>query len=195
MTGNMWNSSYDLQVLKFFYLKCRRVKTTRITEIYFHLPNHPFILICCDGASRGNPGEAGYGFICILGNEEYMFAMSRGLGLATNFMAEFFAIICAGEWEINNNFLKVCFQTDSQAVMTAFQNGEVPWWACTRWNRIKITLQDWYFTHGYREINFSADLMAKKGAGLAKGEKRKYDTRPDFIGTIEVPDKPYYKFC
>ncbi|XP_026417052.1 uncharacterized protein LOC113312518 [Papaver somniferum] len=173
MTGNMWNSSYDLQVLKFFDLKCKRVKTTRITEIYFHLPNPPFILICCDGASRGNPGEACYGFICRLGNREYMYAMSGGLGLATNFMTEIFAILYAGEWAINNNFFKVCFQTDSQAAIAAFQNEEVPWWACTRWNRIKSTLQDQYFIHGYREINFSTDLMTKKRSRSNQGRKEK----------------------
>ncbi|XP_026428344.1 uncharacterized protein LOC113324240 [Papaver somniferum] len=163
MTGNMWNSSYDMQLLKFFDLNCRRVKTTRITEIYFYLPNPLYIIICCDGASRGNPGEAGYRFICRQGTGEYMFAMLGGLGLATNLMAEIFVILCAGEWEINNNFLKVCFQTNSKASIAAFQSGEVPWWDCTRWNKIKSSLQDWYFSHSYREINFSADLMAKKG--------------------------------
>ncbi|XP_026451639.1 uncharacterized protein LOC113351959 [Papaver somniferum] len=54
MIGNMWNSTYDLQLLKFFGLNCRRVKLTKITEIYFHLPNPPIILLCCDGASRGS---------------------------------------------------------------------------------------------------------------------------------------------
>ncbi|XP_026450704.1 uncharacterized protein LOC113350801 [Papaver somniferum] len=159
---NMWNSPYDLQILKSFDLKCRSVKSTRIREIYFFLPHPSFIMTCCDGASRGNPGDAGFGFICIQGIGEYIYAMAGGLGVATNFVAEVFAVLCAGEWAISKNFPKVCFQTDSQATITTFQSEQIPWWACTRWNKIKSTLQEWYFIHSYRETNFSADSMAKK---------------------------------
>ncbi|XP_026383841.1 uncharacterized protein LOC113279363 [Papaver somniferum] len=166
MKGSMWNSPYDLQILKAFELKCRNV--------------------------RGNPWDAGFGFICIQGTVEYIYAMSGGLGLATNFVAEVFAVLCAGEWAISKNFPKVCFQSDSHAA--AFQSGEIPWWACTRWNKIKSTLQEWYFTHSYRETNFSADSMANRGAGMAKGEKRSYLSKPDFIETMEIPERPYYKF-
>ncbi|XP_026400129.1 uncharacterized protein LOC113296013 [Papaver somniferum] len=191
----MWDSAYDLQLLKKIDLKCRKVKTTRIKEIFFQLPKPPHILRCYDGASRGNPGDAGYGFISRHWNGEYLFAISGGLGLATNFMAEVFAILCSGEWAINNNFFSVCFQTDSQAAMTAFQTGAVPWWAKTRWNKIKSCLQEWYFAHSYREKKFSADLMEKRDAGLAKGERKCYRTRPNFIRTLEILDKPYYRFC
>ncbi|XP_026459608.1 uncharacterized protein LOC113360302 [Papaver somniferum] len=64
MSGVMWNSAYDLQILNFLELECRRVKTVKVTEIFFYLPDPSYFLICCDGASRGNPGAAGYGFIC-----------------------------------------------------------------------------------------------------------------------------------
>ncbi|XP_026450635.1 uncharacterized protein LOC113350723 [Papaver somniferum] len=35
MAGKMWNSTYDLHILKTFKLSCRKVKITRIIEIYF----------------------------------------------------------------------------------------------------------------------------------------------------------------
>ncbi|XP_026399308.1 uncharacterized protein LOC113295166 [Papaver somniferum] len=177
-TRTMWDSSYDLQILKFFDLKYRKVKTTKISKIFFYLPEPSFTLTRCDGASSGNPGEAG------------------GLGLATNFMAEIFAIICAGEWGVSNNLLKICFRIDSQIAITTFQSGDVPWWACTtiRWNMIKNSLHERYFSHNYREINFSTDILAKKGIGLAKGEKRSYYNSPIFLRKMEVPDLPYYKF-
>ncbi|XP_026417322.1 uncharacterized protein LOC113312800 [Papaver somniferum] len=195
MSENMWNSSYDLQILKTFKLSCRKVKITRIIEIYFQLSAKPFILISCDGASRGNPGDAGYGFVRRKWDGEFIYAMSGGLGIGSNFLAEIVAILCAGEWAVNNNFYKVCFQTDSQAAIKVFQSQTVPWWSMTRWNKIKISLQDWYFSHNYREKNFSADSMANRGVSLAKGEKRSYTTIPEFMKTMEIPGKPYYIIC
>ncbi|XP_026378087.1 uncharacterized protein LOC113272476 [Papaver somniferum] len=151
--------------------------------------------ICYDGASRGNPRDAGYGYICRNWDEEYMYAMSGGLGIATNYMAEIVAVLCAGEWAVSNNFIKVWFQTDSQSVMKAFQTDSVPWWSITRWNKIKSSLQDWHFSHGYTEINFSADSMAKRGVNLTKGEKRSYTSRPEFLSSLEIPDKAYFRTC
>lgn len=55
-------------------------------ECRFSLPDENSILICCDGASRDNPGMSGYGFMV-------RYAESGGLGLATNHLAEVFAVI------------------------------------------------------------------------------------------------------
>ncbi|XP_026452043.1 uncharacterized protein LOC113352440 [Papaver somniferum] len=56
MKGKMWNSAYDLQILKLFNMSCGRTVLTRIQEIYFFLPVNNQILLCCDGASKWNPG-------------------------------------------------------------------------------------------------------------------------------------------
>ncbi|XP_026435535.1 uncharacterized protein LOC113333241 [Papaver somniferum] len=88
----------------------------------------------------------------------------RWLGEETQGMLD---LVLYADKALENTFMQC--QSDSQAAIAAFQSGEIPWWACTRWNKIKSTLQEWYFTHSYRETNFSADSMAKRGAGLAKG--------------------------
>jgi ribonuclease HI len=47
-----------------------------------------------DGASRGNPGSAAYGFIFVR-NNEIIFEESKTLGKTTNNTAEYYAIISA----------------------------------------------------------------------------------------------------
>ncbi|XP_026378820.1 uncharacterized protein LOC113273292 [Papaver somniferum] len=169
------------------------VKATRITEIFFTLPVPSFYLICCDGTSRGNPGADGYGFIYRKGDDAFVFALSGGIGVATNFMAEVMAVICAGEWAMQHFIHRVCFRTDSEAVMSAFQSKKIPWWVITRWNNIIAHITEWYFTHSFREIYPSADALSKRGSDLPSGEKRSYNNQPNFI-TLEAPDCPYYRF-
>ncbi|XP_026400004.1 uncharacterized protein LOC113295885 [Papaver somniferum] len=170
MKGKMWNSFYDLQILKLFNMSRRRTVSTRIQEIYFLLPVNNQILLCCDGASKGNPGMSGYGFVGRTSNGECIVAMAGGLGVATNYFAEVMALLCAEEWAIKNGKLEVIFRIDSKAVIKAFTSGHIPWFAVTRWSKITERLQSWCFIHSYREVNFSADFMAKKGANMARGE-------------------------
>ncbi|XP_026453988.1 uncharacterized protein LOC113355364 [Papaver somniferum] len=194
MKAHMWNSQYDLQVLKSFGLKTRRVESLIIKEVYFQLPSQGKLLLCCDGASRGNPGMTGYGIVGRTHTGEFVVAISGGLGISTNFYAEVFSILIAGEWEIQNEFQEL-FRTDSRAVKNAFQSGKFPWFTITRWEKICVVVLSWSFTHSYREVNFSADNMAKKGVALGRGEKRVYDSKPSFLGCLESPDQVYFKFC
>lgn len=48
MSEAIWNFAYDLQIIKAFELKCRRVKTVKVTEIFFSLPDPTYFLLCCD---------------------------------------------------------------------------------------------------------------------------------------------------
>lgn len=190
----MWNSPYDLQMLKFFGLKSRKVNYTRVKEIFFQLPPQNQIVLCCDGASRGNPGVSGYGFIGRRHTGEFLIAFSGGLGISTNYVVEVLAILNAGEWAISEGHLEVIFRTDLAAVMLSFMKNKVPWFAENRWKKICTTLNSWNLTHSYREVNFSADNLAKKGTRLARGERILYTTRPSFLGELENPERAYYRF-
>ncbi|XP_026458435.1 uncharacterized protein LOC113358940 [Papaver somniferum] len=190
MKGKMWNTTYDLQILKV----CRRIYSKSIKEIFFSLPVNNQILLCCDGASLGNPGMSGYGFVGRSSNGECIFAMAGGLGVATNYFAEVMALLCAGEWVIMNGKLEVIFRIDSRAVIAAFSSGHIPWFAITRWKKISEALMSWNFVHIYREVNFSADAIAKKGANLARGESLFFTGRPPFLHSMEVEFQPYYRF-
>ncbi|XP_026419632.1 uncharacterized protein LOC113315586 [Papaver somniferum] len=124
--------------------------------------------LCCDGTSRGNPGISGYGFIERSSEGECIVSMAGGLGVAINYYAEVMALLCAGEWEIKNGKLDVTFRIDSKAVITTFTTGHIPWFGITRWRKITEKLQVLRFVHNYREVNLSADSMAKMGANMER---------------------------
>ncbi|XP_026419871.1 uncharacterized protein LOC113315836 [Papaver somniferum] len=193
MSTPMWNSTYDLQVLKKFGFSCRKVKTSRVQEVFFTLPEMNYLLLCCDGASKGNPGSAGFGFIGRNSNGDYLIAMAGGLGVATNYYAEVMAILCAGEWAIQHGFFQLIFRTYSQSVIEAFKSQKMPWFAISRW-KICLSIRDWRFIHTYREVNFLADSLAKKGADLQRGENIIYIHRPAFLSPMENDQQTYYRF-
>ncbi|XP_026419602.1 uncharacterized protein LOC113315551 [Papaver somniferum] len=194
MKGKMWNSAYDLQILKHFNMSCRRTVSTRIQEIYFFLPVNTQIVLCCDGASKGNPGNLGYGFIGRNSEGECIVVLAGGLGVATNYYAEVMVLLCDGEWAIKNGKLEVIFRIDSKAVITDFTSGHIPWFTVTRWSKIIDKLQFLSFVHSYIEVNFSADVMAKRGANMARVETVIFTRRPPFLHNMEVENQPYYRF-
>ncbi|XP_026411022.1 uncharacterized protein LOC113306282 [Papaver somniferum] len=73
-----------------------------------------------DGASRGNPGVTGYGFVCRGDQGEFMYAESKGIGIATNFIAEVMTIIGAAEWALQNNKLNICINSNSKAAVSEY---------------------------------------------------------------------------
>ncbi|XP_026378825.1 uncharacterized protein LOC113273297 [Papaver somniferum] len=147
-------------VYKYFDLKNQPIKVKKIITVRFFLPARNQTLICCDGASRGNPGVAGYGFVCRDDQGGFIYAEAKGLGIATNYIAEIMAIAGAAEW--------------------------------VRWRRIKELLSNIQFVHSMREVNLSIDSMAKKGAGLERGEIIIFNIKPAFIHALESPEKIYY---
>ncbi|XP_026399050.1 uncharacterized protein LOC113294893 [Papaver somniferum] len=89
-------------------------------------------LLCCDGSSRGNPGQAGYGFVVRIHTGVFVYAESGGLGILSNFIAKFIACVSAMEWAINNQRYKVILQTDSKACVVALMNNKIPWFLVAR---------------------------------------------------------------
>ncbi|XP_026377879.1 uncharacterized protein LOC113272221 [Papaver somniferum] len=107
-------------------------------------------------------------------------AWSGGLGIATNYIAEVMALVAAGEWAVSKHLLNVIFSLDSKEVIMAFASGKIPWIVRNRWKRILSSLNTIVFRHSYREVNFSADDLDKKGTSLSRGEVVLYDGRPVF---------------
>ncbi|XP_026417047.1 uncharacterized protein LOC113312511 [Papaver somniferum] len=195
LTAKMWNKQYDLQVLKFFGLKTRGVKNLIIKEVFFQLPEHGKLLLCYDGASRGNPGCVVYGIVVRINTGDFVIPISGGLGISTNYYAEIFAILMAGEWAIHHVFKDLVFRTDSKDVISAFQSNKLPWFVVTRWGKICAVVIAWSFKHSYKEVNFSADTMAKRGARLRRGEQRIFGSKPSFLSYLENTDQVYFRFC
>ena len=69
--------------------------------------------IFVDGASKGNPGEAGVGIV-ICQNGEVEKNISRYIGQATNNVAEYMALIFALQQALMDKATEVLIKTDSQ---------------------------------------------------------------------------------
>lgn len=59
------------------------------------------IIVHCDGASRGNPGKAACGFVILKDGIEVV-KHGKTLGVATNNVAEYWAVVEALTWFVEN---------------------------------------------------------------------------------------------
>ncbi|XP_026435209.1 uncharacterized protein LOC113332928 [Papaver somniferum] len=124
MKGKIRGFMYDMSIMTAFGIRGVKVITTEVKECIFKFRALNQVLICCDGASKGNPGSSGYGFVGRSNTGGYLGAVAGGLGVATNFIVEVMALICAGEWAIRRQYFNVCFSLDSKAILQAFSSGE-----------------------------------------------------------------------
>ncbi|XP_026455656.1 uncharacterized protein LOC113356663 [Papaver somniferum] len=161
MTGCMFNKVEDLEILNFFRVECRRVKMLEHVECFWqpHMQNQ--LLLCCDGASRGNPGVAGASVEARNSACEVVGAMCVGLGIISNYMAESYSILIGLEWAVQWGYRDVLVQTDSSSFITALEGDSIPWFARQRWRDVKGMFDSINFVHTYREANFATDKMAK----------------------------------
>lgn len=76
------------------------------------------LIIYCDGGSRGNPGEAAYGFVVYNEKNETMYSEGKKIGIATNNIAEYTAVVKALQWvkESKMNPVSISFFFDSTLV-------------------------------------------------------------------------------
>jgi ribonuclease HI len=70
-----------------------------------------------DGSSRGNPGSAGIGAaIFVEGQEEPVAEISRNIGITTNNVAEYEALIAALVWLVDQKAVSAVLKLDSELV-------------------------------------------------------------------------------
>ncbi|XP_026419615.1 uncharacterized protein LOC113315567 [Papaver somniferum] len=195
MKDTKWGQSYDQHIIDIFQLGVRQIKYSYIKECFWKAPDQNFILFCCDGSSFGNPGAAGFGIIARDSSCEVIGEMSGGVGTATNYIAEILAVIYALEWAFVLKAQKVIIRSDSKTVINDFCNDCVPWMFRARWLNAKQNSENIIFQHCFREVNFSADDLAKRGAGLRAGERIIHNGRPSFLKGVEMLNIVYYRIC
>lgn len=74
-----------------------------------------WLTIFTDGGSRGNPGPAAYGFV-IKAYNKILYKQGKAIGIETNNVAEYSAILASLEWvekNIPKEILKIEFKMDS----------------------------------------------------------------------------------
>jgi ribonuclease HI len=77
------------------------------------------VYISTDGGSRGNPGEAAYGFVIKDSNKQLIVQIGKRLGIRTNNYAEYMAVVSSLRW-VKENITpaptEIHFSLDSQLI-------------------------------------------------------------------------------
>ncbi|XP_026420105.1 uncharacterized protein LOC113316092 [Papaver somniferum] len=120
--GMVIKSQDDLRVLAYFRVQYRRVKISDPKECYWVPPEVDELQLCCDGASRGNPGRACAGVVVRDSEPNVLEAMSVGFWVRTNYLAELFCIIVALEWANKFGVGDICIRTDSMGADQAYSS-------------------------------------------------------------------------
>ena len=120
-----------------------------------------------DGASRGNPGEAGAGFLIHDGQGQRLAQASRYVGVSTNNVAEYMALIWGLEEARRLGVKEITIKTDSELVARQVQgtyrvrhDNLIPLY--NRAMGILKGFQRWEILHIPRELNKEADKMANR---------------------------------
>ncbi|XP_026455070.1 uncharacterized protein LOC113356215 [Papaver somniferum] len=179
LKGYMYNTVDDLRILDFFKVRHRQVKLHDPVECRWVPPEVDELMLCCDGAARGNPEVVGAGVVARDHDANVIGVMSIVLGVMTNYIAEISSIIIGMEWALQWGYSKVCIRSDSLSAVMTFTTSNLPWFVIQRWSEVSSHYETIRFDHTYREANFAADKMAKRGCILTNEEGRHYLGKPD----------------
>jgi ribonuclease HI len=124
-------------------------------------------ILFSDGASSGNPGPSGIGAVVKTGDAEH--EISENIGLATNNIAEYKALIAALKKAISLNVEDVIINLDSELIVRQINGtyrvknkGLLPLFAEVMHLLNKFKCYNIY--HIPREENKKADMLAKKAS-------------------------------
>jgi ribonuclease HI len=162
-------------------------------------PPKDFLKLNFDGASKGNPGDAGYGVI-FRNHLGHIIAIGAGpLGHSTNNAAELWALINGLQMASQNNYTKLIVEGDSQVIIGLLRrilhgvnpDNISPSWRLTYGLQIIVGLlhsqQVIIPTHIRRKANQIADELANVGIEWRGPDLRCY--------SAQNPDHPILQQC
>lgn len=141
------------------------------TEVEIDVPQSELIEIYTDGASLGNPGNAGVGAFVQTTEGEEIYSISEPIGVATNNVAEYSALLTACRF-LNQTDLKdkFChFKLDSELVVKQvngiykIKNPDLRDLNKQIQSEL-VKIRRWKISHVKREFNKVADKLSKEGA-------------------------------
>lgn len=130
------------------------------------------IVVNVDGASRGNPGESGIGVAIFDKDSNLINEACDYLGVATNNIAEYKALILGIKLSMKYNTKKILFKSDSELMVKQMKgvyrvkNTQLKL-LFTEVQSLLKKLPDWEIMHVPREENREADLLANKGVDMS----------------------------
>ncbi len=133
------------------------------------LPSDPgHLIVACDGAARGNPGPAGIGVQVVSGSGEILGEIARGIGEATNNVAEYTAVVEGLSLARELGARSVTLRSDSQLLvnqLTGRYRVKSPHLQPLhrRVRSLAAGFDGISFEHVPRERNAEADRLANEG--------------------------------
>ena len=131
------------------------------------------ILAYIDGGARGNPGAAGYGVRVEAADGSVLAQLHGGLGIATNNVAEYNALLAALQWAVDHGERQVHIRADSELLVKQMRGeykvrnpGLRPLHARAR--LLVVQLDRVVFEHIRRELNEEADRLSNLGMDEAE---------------------------
>jgi ribonuclease HI len=131
------------------------------------------IVAYIDGGARGNPGPAGYGARIETPDGSVVAELHGGLGVATNNVAEYNALLAALQWARDHDQREVDVRADSELLVKQMRGeyrvknpGLQPLY--TRARLLVAQLDRVRFEHIRREHNKEADRLSNLGMDLAE---------------------------
>lgn len=128
------------------------------------------LIIYTDGASRGNPGPAAYGFVIFSEKGEKIYSLGKYIGINTNNFAEYSAVVEALRYlskQKDRQRFKLEFFMDSRLVVEQL-SGRFKVKSSTlkllvgEAKALVLNFKSVTFTHIPREKNYLADALANK---------------------------------
>ena len=131
------------------------------------------VIICADGAARGNPGPAAIGATLKDDKGNLIASISRRIGTTTNNQAEYQAIIAAMEKAISLGARYIELKSDSELVVKQINGRYKVKNTALRPLYQKVvhltgSLEGFTITHIPREQNAEADALANKALDSIK---------------------------
>ena len=130
------------------------------------------IVVNVDGASKGNPGESGIGVAIFDKDLNLINEACDYLGVATNNVAEYKALILGIKLSTKYNAKRVLFKADSELMVKQIKgeyrvkNAQLKLLFTEAQGLLK-KLPNWKIMHVPREENKEADLLANKGVEMS----------------------------
>lgn len=128
-----------------------------------------------DGASKGNPGQAGAGVVLRDNDGSLICKLHQGLGVATCNAAEYRAIILGLKSALERGYTSIRVQGDSKLVCMQLQDlwkvrDEHLCILHTEAKKLKEKFSSFQISHVLRALNSDADAQANLGIKLADGQ-------------------------
>lgn len=127
--------------------------------------------IYCDGASRGNPGDAGIGCVIIFDNKKI--EISEYIGKTTNNVAEYIALIKGLEEALKQKANEIEIFSDSELLVLQMNGiymvrnkNLIPLYEKAK--ELLSNFKKYQIFHICREDNFIADKLAKEASWKLK---------------------------